>query len=276
MKLQPPESPVCVVKPVQSQHLAPKRRGVFTDLGLMDYDNALELQKKTRDKIIESPGEPDHIYFVQHPRVYTLGKNGGKENIMVSQSFLTSENIRVVHTKRGGNITYHCPGQAVLYPVVNLEKAKITVEDFVSGLEEIMKLTARDFGVQTAGNPKNRGLWVGEHKIGSVGLALRKGVSIHGLALNVDPDLTPFSWINPILGAECTRDCRFCNVKSNQVLGNIGRSTGSISRFCWRSLSHMTVRLIFEKAFRIFSAEGLALTFSYSAYYTRFFLISPD
>ncbi len=170
---------------------------VFRDLGFMDYEKALDLQIKTRDRIIENPGVPDHIYFVQHPRVYTLGRRGGRENLMVSESFLERENIRVIQTKRGGNITFHCPGQAVLYPVVHLERARIGVKDFVAGLETIMERTAAQLGVNALGDPDKRGLWVGDAKIGSVGLAVKKGVSIHGLALNITPDLTPFSWINP-------------------------------------------------------------------------------
>ncbi len=170
---------------------------VFRDLGFMDYEKALELQIRTRDRIIEGPGVPDHIYFVQHPRVYTLGKRGGRENLMVSEFFLERENIRVIQTSRGGNITFHCPGQAVLYPVVHLERARIGVKDFVAGLEAVMERTAAQLGVHTAGDPVKRGLWAGASKIGSVGLAVKKGVSIHGLALNITPDLTPFSWIHP-------------------------------------------------------------------------------
>ena len=197
MKLLLPENLAFADKMKAGPRHIQKPGAVFTDLGLLGYSLALDLQIRTRDRIIQFPGEPDHIFFVEHPRVYTLGRRGGQENLMVSPSFLESENIPVVQTGRGGNITFHCPGQAVLYPVVHLERAKISVKDFVFGLEEIMKLTAAEFGVACARDPENRGLWVGKDKIGSVGLAVKKGVSIHGLALNVNPDLTPFSWINP-------------------------------------------------------------------------------
>jgi lipoyl(octanoyl) transferase len=116
---------------------------------------------------------------------------------MVSEEFLISQGIEIVQTDRGGNITFHGPGQAVLYPIVDLARAKIGVADFVHGLEEVMKQTVSDFGISSDRDPKNHGLWVGRKKIGSVGISVKKSISIHGLALNVCPDLTPFSWINP-------------------------------------------------------------------------------
>ncbi len=103
----------------------------------------------------------------------------------------------IVKTDRGGNITWHGPGQAVLYPVIDLEKNRIGVKDFVHGLEEIMKLTADDFNIKADRNKKNHGIWVGNSKIGSVGISIKKGISMHGIALNINPDLEAFSWIHP-------------------------------------------------------------------------------
>lgn len=173
------------------------RSCTFTDLGLAEYADVLSLQESTREKMIQDPVLPDRVFFVQHPSVYTLGKRGGRENLMVSESFLESKGIPIVQTARGGNITYHGPGQAVLYPIIHLERARIGVADFVDGLEEIMKRTASDLGVHADRDQRNHGLWIGNSKIGSVGISIQKGISIHGLALNVNPDLTPFSWINP-------------------------------------------------------------------------------
>jgi lipoate-protein ligase B len=157
----------------------------------------LDIQTNARDKMIRNSDLSDRVLFVQHPAVYTLGKRGGRENLVVSEQFLAERGIEIVQTARGGNITFHGPGQAVLYPIINLERSRIGVADFVYGLEEIMRRTALKFGVDAGRDPKNHGLWVGDKKIGSVGLSIKKGVSIHGLALNVCPDLTPFTWINP-------------------------------------------------------------------------------
>ena len=170
---------------------------VFRDLGVLEYNRALALQIDARERKIADPDLPDQLFFVEHPPVFTLGKNGGRENLMVSDDFLDHKDVAVIQTDRGGNITYHGPGQAVLYPVIDLEKAKIGVADFVYGLEEIMQQITLKYGIQADRNARNHGLWVGSSKIGSVGLAIKRGVSIHGLALNVKPDLTPFSWINP-------------------------------------------------------------------------------
>lgn len=177
--------------------LADNRFAVFEDLGLRDYEQVLDIQTTARDALIRNSDLRDRVLFVQHPAVYTLGKRGGRENLVVSEQFLAERGIEIVQTARGGNITFHGPGQAVLYPIINLERARIGVADFVHGLEEIMMRTAFKFGVEAGRDPKNHGLWVGNKKIGSVGISIKKGVSIHGLALNVCPDLTPFTWINP-------------------------------------------------------------------------------
>jgi lipoate-protein ligase B len=99
--------------------------------------------------------------------------------------------------ERGGNITFHGPGQLVVYPIVDLQTAGIKVVDFVSGLEEVMLRTVENWGITAERNAANRGIWVGPHKMGSIGIAVRRGISFHGLALNVHTDLTPFSWIQP-------------------------------------------------------------------------------
>jgi len=175
----------------------PKRSAVFMDLGLLEYKRALDQQIQTLQSKIDQPLLEDRILFVEHPSVFTLGKRGGEENLGVSKKFLNSKKIDLVQTNRGGDITYHGPGQAVLYPIVDLEKNKIGVKDFVHGLEEIMKRTAMDFNIDADRNPKNHGMWVKNSKIGSVGISIRRGISFHGLAMNINPDLEPFSWINP-------------------------------------------------------------------------------
>lgn len=176
---------------------ADNRYAVFEDLGIRDYVQVLDFQTTAREDMLQDRCLGDRVLFVQHPAVYTLGKRGGRENLVVSESFLAEKGIKIVQTARGGNITFHGPGQAVLYPIINLERARIGVADFVHGLEEIMMRTALKFGVKARRDPQNHGLWVGKKKIGSVGISIKKGICIHGLALNVCPDLTPFTWINP-------------------------------------------------------------------------------
>ncbi|MCG8616551.1 MAG: lipoyl(octanoyl) transferase LipB [Desulfobacterales bacterium] len=174
-----------------------RRSCEFQDLGLLEYTRALALQQEILASKLADPEVPDRLLFVQHPPVYTLGRRGGRENLVVSEDFLSEKGISIVQTDRGGNITYHGPGQAVLYPVIDLERNRLSVPEFVEGLEEIMKQTCAAFDVPADRDERNHGLWVGNKKIGSVGIALKKGISIHGLALNINPDLAPFTWINP-------------------------------------------------------------------------------
>ena len=167
------------------------------DLDTVDYDDAWKLQTDIVAARNNKAIDTDMILMLEHPAVFTLGRRGGAENLLVSESFLEKSGIAVTQVERGGNITYHGPGQLVVYPIVNLEAAKISVVDFVEALENVMLQTINVWGIDAERNPVNRGIWVGDKKIGSIGIALRKGVSFHGLALNVNLDLTPFSWIQP-------------------------------------------------------------------------------
>jgi lipoate-protein ligase B len=167
------------------------------DLGTVDYQKAWKLQTDTvaarNNKVIDT----DMILMLEHPPVFTLGRRGGTENLLVSEAFLDQSGIAVTQVERGGNITYHGPGQLVVYPIVDLEAAGISVVEFVEALEQVMLRTVEAWGIKAERNSVNRGIWVGDKKMGSIGIALRKGISFHGLALNVNLDLTPFSWIQP-------------------------------------------------------------------------------
>ncbi len=137
------------------------------------------------------------LLFLEHPSVFTLGRRGGLENLCVSKEYLEERNIPMVQVERGGNITYHGPGQLVVYPIVRLRTAHIAVVDFVTRLEEVMCRIAGDWHIAAGRDERNRGVWVGDNKLGSVGINVRRGVTFHGLALNVNTDLTPFRWMNP-------------------------------------------------------------------------------
>ena len=131
------------------------------------------------------------------PPVFTLGRRGGRENLLVPEETLRQSGIPIVQVERGGNITYHGPGQLVVYPIVHLPSFGIGVVDMVDRLEEVMIRTCAEWGIRAGRNALNRGVWVGLKKIGAIGIAVRRGVSFHGMALNVNIDLTPFGWIQP-------------------------------------------------------------------------------
>jgi lipoate-protein ligase B len=115
----------------------------------------------------------------------------------VAEDILKAQGIDVVHVERGGDITYHGPGQVVLYPILDLRKAGLGVVDFVTLLEDLMILTAAEWGIPAGRNALNRGVWVGAQKLGSIGIAVRRGITFHGLALNVNTWLEHFGWIHP-------------------------------------------------------------------------------
>lgn len=167
------------------------------DLPLTPYEDAHELQQRLVAARADGTLDRDVVILVEHPPVYTLGKNGGRENLVVSEDFLAERGISVVQTERGGNITWHGPGQLVAYPITHLQQAGLGVKAFVEGLEKVMIDTLAALGVAAVNDEDNRGVWVGPDKIGSLGIRVRRGVSFHGLALNICPDLTGFSWINP-------------------------------------------------------------------------------
>ena len=189
----------------------------------MAYAEAYALQVDLVARRHQGTFAQDLILAVEHPPVFTLGRRGGREHLGVSEDFLKSRNIALVPIERGGDITYHGPGQQVLYPIIDLRRLRLSVVDYVRRLEEVMLRTAADFGITANRDCRNRGVWVGDSKMGSIGIALRHSITFHGLALNVNNDLTPFSWINPcgLLGVGTTslarergRDCPMDEVRT--------------------------------------------------------------
>ena len=210
------------------------RDAYFLDLSLLEYRKAWELQTQLLGVRADGFLDKDLILCLEHPSVFTLGRRGGLENLKVPQAFLDSQGIEVIHVERGGDITYHGPGQLILYPIVDLKNSGRKVVDFVQDLEEIMMRILSDWGLQGERNRLNRGVWIDRAKIGSIGIAVRRGVSFHGLALNVNTGLEPFGWVNPcgltgvmvtsmkkILGKEIPMEevRRQARIRVEQVLG---------------------------------------------------------
>ena len=172
----------------------------------MNYKEALDLQRSLVNAKTSEIIDRDLVLFLEHPPVFTLGRRGGRDHLLVDESTLGIRGIEVFNAERGGDITYHGPGQLVVYPVVDLKKRHSKVVEFVEALEEVMIRVAADWGIMAGRNPKNRGIWIDNKKIGSIGIAIRRGVSFHGIALNVNTSMDPFSWINPcgLTGVEMT------------------------------------------------------------------------
>jgi len=169
----------------------------WVELPETEYQKALDLQLAVVEAKTSGRLQADVILCLEHPRVFTLGRRGGRENLCVSDDFLLARKVAVMPTDRGGNITYHGPGQLVVYPIIDINRRRIKVVDFVSGLEQAMIRTAAHWDIRAGTDPKNRGVWLDGSKLGSIGITVRRGVSFHGLALNVNTDMEPFDWINP-------------------------------------------------------------------------------
>jgi lipoyl(octanoyl) transferase len=164
-------------------------------LGTVNYEKALLLQ----NRLAEARGKeeiPDTLLLLQHPPVVTMGKSGKAQNVLNPQA-LESKNIKVIFTDRGGDVTYHGPGQLVLYPILNLRAHRLSVPGYVWNLEETTIRLLAAYGIAAGRIEKLRGVWVGQEKIAALGVHLSRWISKHGLALNVSTDLDPFTLINP-------------------------------------------------------------------------------
>jgi lipoate-protein ligase B len=169
----------------------------WLDLGRMDYERARRLQRRFVDYKARRAMDRDLLLFVEHPPVYTLGNRGSRDRNPADDDSGTLCGIPLVSTERGGDITYHGPGQLVAYPIFDLKSSSLGVKSLVYRLEQAMIDTAASFGVTAKRSARNPGVWVHGSKLGSIGIAVRRSISFHGIALNVDNDLEPFTWIDP-------------------------------------------------------------------------------
>jgi len=162
------------------------------DLGFLDYKNSWNYQKELQKKVLIGDCS-DSIIFVEHDSVYTFGKNSDKSNLLVSKD----TKIKIYETERGGEITYHGPGQIVCYPILNLKNFKQSVTWYMRALEEVIIETLKLFNIKATRKDGLTGVWVKDEKIGAQGVRMTKWVTMHGFALNVNTDLRFFNDIIP-------------------------------------------------------------------------------
>ena len=162
------------------------------DLGRMSYNSAWDIQKEYHKKVV-SGKEPDTLIIVEHEPVYTLGKNANDNHLLQS----ASEEIQVFRIERGGDITFHGPGQIVVYPILDLNRFVKSVSWYMRTLEKIIIDTLSDFEIKAELKDGLTGVWVGDEKIGAQGVRISRWVTMHGLALNVNTDLRYFDGIIP-------------------------------------------------------------------------------
>jgi lipoyl(octanoyl) transferase len=165
-------------------------------LGLTEYDIALKLQEEIQEKRIEGK-ICDTLLLLEHPPTLTLAKGGDKEDILVSQEFLEEKRVAVRFTDRGGNITFHGPGQIVGYPIFDLNRINRDIHEYILRLEAVLINVLKDFSINANLDPEHVGVWTGNEKIAAIGVKVKKWVTKHGFALNVNNDLSFFELINP-------------------------------------------------------------------------------
>jgi lipoyl(octanoyl) transferase len=167
-------------------------------LGRVPYANALELQKQLVEQ--RKAGEiPDQLLILEHPPVITLGvkSRNDRSNVLATPSELEEEGVEIFETGRGGDVTYHGPGQLVGYPIIDLKPDRCDVHQYVRDLEEVLIRTAARFGVEAGRSPGQTGAWVGTEKLAAIGVRIARWVTSHGFALNVSTNLSHFGLIVP-------------------------------------------------------------------------------
>jgi lipoic acid synthetase len=182
---------------VPTEAILPSRKIYAADyLGLVPYELALKWQ----EALVPARAEgviPDCLLLLQHPPVLTVGRFRGDEDIMVPPEVLAERGVTIFHTNRGGGTTYHGPGQLVGYPIMNLIENNFGVREYLRKLEEVILKLLLVFGLRGHRVTRYPGVWIGDHKICSIGIHVSRHITMHGFALNVNNDLQPFDDINP-------------------------------------------------------------------------------
>ena len=210
-----------------------KQKVIFRDLGLMDYKTAWDYQEQllqenvkkkslvftqesgtTNDQLPTPDSElqtQHYLLFVEHPPVYTLGKSGNIENVLINEEIRLAKGIEFFRTNRGGDITFHGPQQIVGYPILDLEKFETDIGKYLRNIEEVTILTLAEYGITAGRSPGETGVWIDadqpgkERKICAIGVRSSRWITMHGFALNVNTDLSHFNFIVP------------CGIQNKQV-----------------------------------------------------------
>lgn len=171
------------------------------DRGVISYEDAFALQKSEVARVQQ--GGTEVLYLLEHPHVITVGRNGDGGAIVADERIIRERGVTISNTDRGGDVTYHGPGQLVGYPVIHLEPGRRDIRRYVHDLEEVLMRSLSDFAVAGRRHPEHRGVWVGDSKIASLGVRVSRWVTCHGFALNINTDLSYFSLMHPCGIAGC-------------------------------------------------------------------------
>ena len=198
-------------------------------LGLIGYSEAYYLQRELLHQRVNNE-ITDTLLLLEHPPTITIGKSGKLENVLTSQAQLAKEGVSLFFVDRGGDVTYHGPGQLVAYPIIDLRKQGRDAHKYVRDLEEVIIRTLNDFGINGCRDKKHAGVWVRNKEIAAIGLRIIRWVTMHGFALNVNANLEQFSLINP---------CGFSDRKATSISSLLSQDI-SLEAVTERLLAHFS------------------------------------
>jgi len=208
----------------------------YCDLGLIDYKKAWDLQNEIYNKRLGNEVS-DTLLLLEHPHTYTLGKVAAQENLLINDDQLKLKGISVFEIDRGGDITYHGPGQIVGYPIINLSQWNEDTHKYLRGLEEVLIQTCSEYGLKSERNPKFTGVWLKDRKIAAIGIKVSRWITMHGFAFNVNTNLSYFDGIIP------------CGIKDKEVT--------SLSRELGKNIDLNDVKkIITEKFMEVFGYDS--------------------
>jgi len=193
--------------------LGQRKRCVVHQLGRIEYQAAFQLRKKLLPQRAENR-IADTLLLLEHPPTITVGKSGRLENVLASPAKLARAGVSLIFTDRGGDVTYHGPGQLVGYPILDLRERDRDVHRYVRNIEEVLIRTLADYGISSGRDHNHAGVWTGDMEIAALGLSIRRWVTMHGFALNVNTDLDHFTLINP---------CGFTNKTATSIACLLGQ-----------------------------------------------------
>jgi lipoyl(octanoyl) transferase len=221
------------VPPTMQKNMSGKPDIQFRDLGLIDYKQAWDYQEELFASIIEkklqqreSPASsqhdpPNHLLFCEHPHVFTMGKSGDSQNLLMNMDQLKAKDAQFFRINRGGDITYHGPGQIVGYPVLDLAQFNLGIRRYINILEEAVIQVLKDFSIDAGRLTSASGVWLDKElpartrKICAIGVRASRGVTMHGFAFNVNTDLSFYQYINP---------CGFTDKSVTSMQAELGKS----------------------------------------------------
>ena len=178
----------------------------FNDLGIVSYDKAYEIQNRIFNEKLKNKKNGINnnfdVLICEHPHVYTIGKSGDDNNLLIDETFLNKVNATYFKSDRGGDITYHGPGQLLVYPILDLDVLKMGTKDYIFALEYMIIDVLKEYGIKGEISEGNIGVWLyvgtpDERKICSIGVKISRGITMHGFAFNINTDLSYFNHINP-------------------------------------------------------------------------------